>query len=164
MDIGCLEVIVHRKSSVLFRFLQVLLIMLCVVFILIGMVAWPALIIGAACGVGAWFVSKEVDVDYEYSYVDRELRVAKVMRKESRKNMGTYELDKMEICGPVKSVHLDNYHHKTELKTIDYSSRTEQDPDPRFEIYFAEYKLLIEPDEELKKVLKQTFPSKVFLD
>jgi hypothetical protein len=164
MDIGCMEVVVERKNSPGMKFLYVFLIMMAIVFIFIGLVGlWPAMIIGVGCGVGAWFASKNIDIDYEYDYVEKELRVAKIMRKESRKNLGTFDLDKMEICAPASSYRLDNYHHK-DVKVFDYSSHMKKDPDPRFEIYFSDQKLVIEPDKELLKVLRQTFPSKVYTE
>ena len=50
------------------------------------------------------------------------------------------------------------------MKTLDYSSREEKKPDPRYELYLSEEKLIIEPNEDLKKVLRQAFPHKFYTD
>ena len=164
MDIGCLEVVVPRRSSPLMKFLRVFLIMMCVAFAILGAMGMlAALLVAVLCGIGAFFAGRHSNVEFEYSYVEKELRVARIMNKEARKNLGSYDLDRMQIGGPIKSYHLDNYNHK-ELKTLDYSSHIDKQPDPRFVLYFEEQKLIFEPDQEMIAVLHQTFPHKFYKD
>ena len=165
LDYGCLEVVVKRRNNPMLKVLNVLLIALAVALIVIGLAPgmWVLLIAGIACGVGAFFVQRDIDVEYEYSYVEKELRVAKIMKKSARKDLGKYDLNKLEIGAPINSYRLDNARHKT-VKTLDYSSREEKKPDPRYELYLSEEKLIIEPNEDLKKVLRQAFPHKFYTD
>ncbi|WP_130837084.1 hypothetical protein [Lachnoclostridium sp. Marseille-P6806] len=164
MDIGCLEVVVARKNSPVMKFLRVLLIMMCIAFAVLGAMGMlAALVVAVACGVGAYFVGRHINVEFEYSYVEKELRVARIMNKEARKSLGSYDLDRMEIGAPIRSYRLENYSRR-EVKTIDYSSGQEQQPDPRYVIYLEDKKLIIEPDEELIGVLRQTFPHKFYKD
>ena len=169
MDIGCLEVVVPRKDNPFMKFLRVFLIMLCVAFIFLCMVStWGigtliALVIGVACGVGAFFVGRNVNIEFEYSYVEKELRIAKIINKENRKSLGKYDLEKMEIAAPIQSIHLDNYNHK-DLKTIDYTSGVINDPDDRYVMFFSDCKVMIEATEDLVNAMRQAEPHKVYRD
>ena len=164
MDTGCLEVVVKRKKSTAMAFLKVLTIMLAVCFALIGLMGiWPALIIAAACAVAAYFVSQNVDVEYEYTYLDRELRLAKIMNLSKRKEIGKYDLEKMEILAPANSYHLDDFKNK-KVRELDYSSHEEKKPDPRYFLYVGgDTKLILEPTTEMVEAIRSFAPRKTFL-
>ncbi len=170
MDIGCIEVVVSRKPNTLFKFLRVLLIMLAVCFLFLGLVGiMAAFIPGIGCLVGYYFVNMNVGIDYEYSYVQKELRIAKIMNKERRKEVATYDLEKMEILAPVRSWHLDSYKNKQIAKDVDYSSGEEKQPDPCYYLYLegnTRLKLELEGEEamQLLDAVKQMAPRKVFTD
>ncbi|MBQ6362394.1 MAG: hypothetical protein IKF45_06585 [Lachnospiraceae bacterium] len=170
MDIGCIEVVVSRKPNTLFKFLRVLLIMLAVCFLFLGLVGiMVAFIPGIACLVGYYFVNMNVGIDYEYSYVERELRIAKIMNKERRKEIATYDLEKLEIMAPVKSWHLDSYNGRQIAKDIDYSSGEEKQPDPCYYLYLegnTRLKLELEGEDaqNLIAAVKQMAPRKVYTD
>ena len=169
LDFGVLEVDVPRKYNTGAKVGQVLLIILTVIFA-IGFIGLSggvqsiiAMVLAFAAGIGAWYVGRFVHIVYEYTYVDRELRVAKILNQEARKRVGQYDLGKMEICAPIHSVHLDNYKHK-QLKTVDVSSHSAEQPGKRWEMYFSDMKLVFEPDEKLADVLKTIAPHKVYKD
>ena len=170
MDNGCIEVVVNTKKNTLMSFLKILLICLTACFVLIGLATglWVAVIIGIATGVGAWFVSRNVNIEYEYSLVDRELRLAKIMDKSSRKSLGSYDLDKMEILAPQGSWHLDGMKNRQVAKTLDYSSHDPQEKGTKFELYIGDTKLLLtlagEEAEVLLGAIRQFAPRKVFKD
>ncbi|MDO4284989.1 MAG: DUF6106 family protein [Eubacteriales bacterium] len=164
MDTGCLEVVVKRKRSTLMSFLKILTIMLAVCFVLLGLMMWPALIIGAACAVAAYFVSQNVEVEYEYTYLDRELRLAKIMNLSKRKEIGKYDLEKMEMFAPASSYHLDEFRNK-KVRELDYSSREEKKPDPRYFMYVGgDTKLILEPSIEMVEAIRAFAPRKTFLN
>ncbi len=110
MDTGCLEIVVKRANNPLKKVMQIVaaaLAAVCVlglfvfgVFSLIGAVLFAAL---------AWYLSQDLNIDYEYAYVDRELRVAKIINKSRRKEVAVYDLNEMEVMAPEKSHHLDSY-------------------------------------------------------
>ena len=170
MDIGCIEVVVSRKPNTLFKFLRVLLIMLAVCFLFLGLVGiMAAFIPGIGCLVGYYFVNMNVGIDYQYSYVQKELRIAKIMNKERRKEVATYDLEKMEILAPVRSWHLDSYKNRQIAKDVDYSSGEEKQPDPCYYLYLegnTRVKLELEGEEatQLLDAVKQMAPRKVFTD
>lgn len=158
------EWLVKRKTPAYMAFLKILFTVLAVFFILIGLLMLPALLIGVACGVAAYFITLNADLEYEYLYVDKELTVDKVMAKSRRKRVAVFSLDKMEIVAPVKSWHLDNYKNRSE-KAVDYSSGEEKQPDKRYVFYYdGQKKIIFEPNEEMIRAMQTVAPRKVFKD
>lgn len=158
------EWLVKRKTPAYMTFLKILFTVLAVFFILIGLLLLPALLLGIACGVAAYFITLNADLEYEYLYVDKELTIDKIMAKSRRKRAAVFSLDKMEIIAPVKSWHLDNYKNRSG-KAIDYSSGEEKQPDKRFVFYYdGQKKIIFEPNEEMIKAMQLVAPRKVFKD
>ena len=92
----------------------------------------------------------------------KELSVDKIMAKSKRKRVGTYSLDRMEVFAPVYSYHLDNFKNR-QVKEKDYSIGEVLQPDGRYAMYYeGGEKILLSPNEELVKVLKNMAPRKVF--
>lgn len=158
------ECLVKKKKSALMSLLRVVLVALAVIFVLIGFAVLPALIIGILFGVAAYFISLNSDLEYEYLYLDKEITIDKVMAKTKRKRVAQYEVERMEILAPVKSYHLDGYKNRT-VKTIDYSSGEEKQPDLRYAMYYdGGIKVILEPNEDMIKAIKNIAPRKVFTD
>ncbi len=158
------EWLVKRKTPAYMAFLKILFTVLAVFFVLIGLLLLPALLIGVICGVAAYFITLNADLEYEYLYVDKELTVDKVMAKSRRKRVAVFSLDKMEIVAPVKSWHLDNFKNRSD-KAVDYSSGEEKQPGKRFVFYYdGQKKVIFEPNEEMIKAMQTVAPRKVFKD
>lgn len=160
------ECLVKAKTSMLGKFVKMLLIMLTAVFI-VGMFFLPPImifmLIGALItGVGAYFVNLFTDLEYEYLYLDRELAVDKVMAKSKRKRVAVYQLDRIEILAPIKSHHLDSYKNRN-AKIKDFSIGEELKPDRRYAMFYeGGEKIILSPSEELIKVMKSSAPRKIF--
>ena len=58
------ECLVKKKTPIYMVFLKILSMVLAVCFVLVGFVFLPALIIGAAIGVGAYFLYLYADLEY----------------------------------------------------------------------------------------------------
>lgn len=110
---------------------------------------------------GAYYCYLQECVEYEYTYISRELTVDKIMMRSRRKKAAVYLLDKMEIGAPENSYHLDNYkNRKCDIK--DYSSRSGK---PAFVFYYeGNQKVVLEQDEKLMKLLQNAAPSKMFMN
>lgn len=161
------ECLVAKKPSFAKRLLKTLLIMFTVVFFLLGMVtvlSIVALIIAIVFGVGAYFAYMNADIEYEYLYLDKEISIDKVMAKSRRKRIVSYDVNRMEILAPVRSYRLDSYKNRT-MKTVDYSSGVEGQPDKRYMmIYEGNTKVILEPSMEMIKAIQTVAPRKVFTD
>lgn len=158
------ECMVKKRAGMLMQFLKILTIMLAVVFILLGCILWPALIIGILMAVAAYFVSLNTDLEYEYLYLDREISVDKVMAKSKRKKVAQYDVQRMEILAPMNSYHLDGYKNR-KVKTVDYSSGVVSQPEARYVMYYeGDLKIILEPNEQMLRAIKNVAPRKVFTD
>lgn len=86
------------------------------------------------------------------------------MAKTKRKRIATYHLDRIEILAPIRSYHLDNYKNRN-AKVKDYSVGEELKPDKRFAMYYeGGEKILLNPSEEMIKIMKNVAPRKIFSD
>lgn len=160
------ECLVARKSSLLFNFLKILLIMLTAVFLFFGIVFGIAagLIIGIAAGVGAYFAAMNSSIEYEYLYLEKEISVDKVMAKSRRKKAGTYSVEKMEIFAPLNSHRLDSYKNRN-TKTLDFSSGIAAQPERRYMMVCnGGLNVILEPNEAMIKAVQSAAPRKVFTD
>lgn len=158
------ECLVARTGSPLLRFLKMLFIMLTVVFVVIGVVFIPGLLVAIGTGIAAYFSYMNADVEYEYLYLDREISVDKVMAKSRRKKVSSYSLEKMEIFAPLNSHRLDSYRNR-QLKTVDYSSGIAAQPERRYMmIWNGDTKIILEPNAEMVKAIQAIAPRKVFTD
>ena len=165
MSESYIEVMVQRKPSGAMLFLKYLLIGLAVVLFFASFIFSNfAIILAIACGVGSYFVGMYASVEYEYLYLDKEITIDKVLNKSKRKRVGTYQVDKMEILAPLKSYHLDSFKNR-QVKELDYSSGVAGQPETRYCFYYeGSQKVIIEPNEEFIKLVKNVAPRKVFSD
>lgn len=168
METGCLEIVVNRKTSTLVKAMRSIAVVLAVCFCLLTFITlnFFLLIPVAACAVGAYLLWLESSVDYEYEYVEKELRVAKILQKQRRKELAVYDLTKMEILAPADSYHLDSFKNK-DLKVIDYSSGREEDKKDRYVLILSDNTKLIldltgDYGKELLEILRTYYPRKVF--
>lgn len=161
------ECLVKGKSSVLMKFLQIVLMILTVLSVMclmVNVLGIVALILAIGCGVGAYFASMYANVEYEYLYLDKEITIDKVLNKAKRKRVGVFSVDKMEILAPVNSYHLDDFKNR-QVKTADYSCGVEKKPETRYCMYYnGEKKLILEPSEAMVKAIRNVAPRKVFMD
>ena len=129
---------------------------------LVMMIGAPIMIVLAAVFAGAsYYCYMQEWVEYEYTYISRELTVDKIMARSKRKQVAAYLLDKMEIGAPEKSYRLDGWRSR-KCSVKDYSSKTGK---PVFVIYYeGNKKIVLEADEGLMQMLRNAAPSKMFLD
>ncbi len=164
MSDSYVECLVKAKQSPLAKVGYVLLVILTVIFFLAGVVMGYAFIAAIATGVGAYFVKRNTNLEYEYLYLDKEITVDKIMNQVKRKRVATYSVDRIEILAPIKSYHLDNYRNR-QATVKDYSVGEELQPDLRYVMYYeGGEKVILNPSESMLKILRNVAPRKVFLD
>ncbi len=113
---------------------------------------------------GASYLVKSMNLEYEYILTNNELDVDKIMNKERRKRYFTIDIKQINVMA-----HIDNDQRKPEFerasKTIDISSG-EKGPNTYVIVYPIKEeltKIIIEPNDEMKKEIFKQAPSKVFL-
>lgn len=132
-----------------------------------GIMIHPLLLIGAiGLGVACYFIIPKTDLEYEYLFVNGELDIDMVMAKSKRKKAKSLNLAEADMMAPVNSHRMDYYNGNQKMKILDYSSGNQEHK--RFAIITKldgeSCKVIIEPDEALAHAMKNSAPSKVFLD
>ena len=106
------------------------------------------------------------DLEYEYLFVNGEFDIDMVMSKSKRKKVMSMNLSEADLVAPLDSHRMDYYNGNSRLKTLDYSSGNPEHK--RFAIIMKaggeNSRIIIEPDDEMAKAIKNSAPSKVFLD
>ncbi len=156
-----LEILVARKRNMAAAALKIVCGVLAV-FSLIIMLYSPLFLLAALVFAAlAYFCHLQEWIEYEYTYVGRELSVDKIMARSRRKKAAEYQVDKMEIGAPEGSSHLDDYRNR-DCALKDYSSKG---GGKRFVIYYeGREKLILEADEKLLQALRSAAPSRIFLN
>lgn len=162
------EVLVKKQSKPWYSFVKGLLGFSTVwMFVVLGIMQVNVIfiVLGAVMGVVFYFVCWEMDLEYEYLYVNGELSVDKIMGKASRKQCVVITFDQVEIVAPTGSWHLSDY-TKQNCAKLDYSSATGDD-----NVYAMYYKgkkgltkLLFEPNAKMIEAMKMNSPRKVFTE
>ncbi|HKM04241.1 MAG TPA: DUF6106 family protein [Lachnospiraceae bacterium] len=160
-----IELLVKKKQTTADLLLRYALLGLTISFGLVGIVFQPIILFGALIfGVITYFVNLFTDLEYEYCYLDKQITIDKVMARTKRKKIMTIEFDRMEILAPLNSHQLDVYKNRPG-KVIDYSSGQAKQPESRYMmIYDGGKKIILEPNEEMLKMIRSVAPRKTFLD
>lgn len=120
-----------------------------------------AIIAAAAFITGFVLLRTRIAIEYEYLYVGKEMTIDKIMGKAKRKTIRRIDMDRVEMVAPIKSWHLDEYKNR-QLKIENYTSMTDQGV--VYAMVSDNSKILIEVNDELIKLFKNTIPRKIFTD
>lgn len=159
------ECLVKGKTSILMQVLKVVLIAITIACGLLGLMGFIVfLVIAVVAGAAAYFVFLNADIEYEYLYLDKEITVDKVMAKSTRKRVGTYKVERIEIFAPIKSYHIGDFKNRM-VKEFDYSGGEVAEPDNRYVLYYeGGEKIILSPSREMVNAVRNVAPRKVFLD
>lgn len=161
------ENIANRGTVIGMQLLRILLIVLTVGCIVLGAFLPPMFLVAIVLGLLAWFVGTRTQIDYDYSYTNGTIDVAKVFTKSSRKHFLTIEMKDVIVVGPVGSDSVRAYQGRG-IRTIDCSSRK---PDANtYEVVYHDSRnggetiLLMDLDGEFLDAMKIVAPSAVHKD
>ncbi|MBQ6322510.1 MAG: hypothetical protein IJI24_06520 [Lachnospiraceae bacterium] len=111
------EILIKKEKKSTDVLLRVALIALTVVLAAAGLlISMLFLIFALAAGVLCYFVSQNLDLEYEYLYVNGDIDVDKIMGKERRKRCGSFALSDLELAAPTGSHELDSYTGKAKIR------------------------------------------------
>ena len=161
------EYLVKKKPTALDAVIKYGLIILTVLAALAGLFVSPVILVLAVIfGVVSYLVIPKTDIEYEYLFVNGELDIDMVMAKTKRKKVNTFDLREADLIAPVNSQRMAYYNNNSKLKILDYSSGDESHR--RFAVIIRAdgdtCKVIIEPDDTMAQAIKNSAPSKVFLD
>lgn len=161
------ELLIKKERTAKDAAIKYGMIVLTVLFAAAGLFISPILLVAAiALGVACYFVLPKTDVEYEYLFVNGELDIDMVMAKSKRKKVMSIDLKEADLVAPLKSHRMDYYNANSKMKTKDYSSGNPEHK--RFAIIAKSggenSRIIIEPDEHMAQAIRNSAPSKVFLD
>ncbi len=163
MNDSYVECMVKRKDSVwnpIIKGVIYALTVISAILALMGMVVMYIPVIGLILLIIFWMPN--LDLEFEYLYLDKEITIDKVMNKQKRKRICVLDLNKMEFIAPENSHELDSYKNRN-AKTRDFSSK---DPEAKKHVmvYNAESGaelICMEPNVEMLKAIRTVFPRKI---
>ena len=161
------ELLVKKEATAKDAIVKYGMIVLTVLAAFAGLFISPiVLILAVALAVACYFVIPRTDLEYEYLFVNGEFDIDMVMAKSKRKKVMTMNLKDADLIAPVNSHRMDYYNGNDRMKTMDYSSGNSSHK--RFAIIIKaggeNSRVIIEPDEQMAQAIKNSAPSKVFLD
>ena len=168
------ELLVKKDKTAKDSLLKYGLIVLTVLAVFAGLIITPlALIIAVALGIACYFVIPKTDVEYEYLFINGDFDIDMIMSKTKRKKVKSFKLSvkslnitECDIMAPLNSHRMDYYNGNQNMKVLDFSSGNPEHK--RFGVITRLdgnlCKIILEPDEALAQAMKNSAPSKVFLD
>ena len=126
--------------------------------------AWSLIALLGLIGLGfaTYFVFRNTNLEYEYSYFEGEMRVDKIMGKATRKKLATFDFNKMDMMAPVDSP---RFHNAQGMKAVNYSTRSAEDTTYGAILYNDQNEqvfLMFTPNEELMAALQRLAPRKIY--
>ena len=161
------ELLVKKESTAKDGIMKYGLIVLTALAVLAGIFVNPLILLAAVVlGIACYFVIPKTDLEYEYLFVNGELDIDMIMSKSKRKRVKSLQLAEADLVAPLKSHRMDYYNGNQKMKTIDFSSGIEDHK--RYAMIVRDSgetcKVILELDDELANTMKNSAPSKVFLD
>ena len=161
------ELLVKKDKTAKDSLLKYGLIVLTVLAVFAGLIITPlALIIAVALGIACYFVIPKTDVEYEYLFINGDFDIDMIMSKTKRKKVKSFKLSESDLTAPLDSHRMDYYNGNQNMKVLDFSSGNPEHK--RFGVITRLdgnlCKIILEPDEALAQAMKNSAPSKVFLD
>lgn len=164
MSESYVEVMVKRETPVTGKLLSLVVTFLIIFTVVLFVMSFnPMLLIGTIIfGVAMYFVRLYTNLEFEYLYVDKELTIDKILAKTKRKKVTKISMERLEVIAPIGSYHLDDYKNRL-VKTPDYSSG-KANAKRYLLVYEGQKSAIIEPGEDLLRMIKNIAPRKVFND
>ena len=161
------ELLVKKDKTAKDSLLKYGLIVLTVLAVFAGLIITPlALIIAVALGIACYFVIPKTDVEYEYLFINGDFDIDMIMSKTKRKKVKSFKLSEADLAALLDSHRMDYYNGNQNMKVLDFSSGNPEHK--RFGVITRLdgnlCKIILEPDEALAQAMKNSAPSKVFLD
>ena len=161
------ELLVKKDKTAKDSLLKYGLIVLTAIAVIAGLIITPLIWIAAvALGIACYFVIPKTDVEYEYLFINGDFDIDMIMSKTKRKKVKSFKLSESDLAAPLDSHRMDYYNGNQNMKVLDFSSGNPEHK--RFGVITRLdgnlCKIILEPDEALAQAMKNSAPSKVFLD
>ena len=161
------ELLVKKEKTPKDTLTKGLLIFMTVLFGFAGLLMHPLFLIGLVLFIVLdYFVIPKTSLEYEYLFINGEFDIDVIMSQSKRKRVMSFSLAESDLVAPVNSHRMDYYNGNQKMKVYDYSSGNPEHK--RFAVITRKNnescRIILEPDEALAAAMKNSAPSKVFLD
>jgi hypothetical protein len=157
------ELLIKQRDSVLNKVLGYTFLVVAVLALPATILVSPFFIIGiVAGGVASFFVYfRRMSVEYEYTYLDKEIRIDRIYNTNSRKQVDTIDLNKMEILAVKGSDALRGYANRQAAVT-DYSAGEDTDDTKVYELWYnGKRKIFLSLNDDFMSPIVRFYPQKV---
>jgi hypothetical protein len=160
------ELLIGQKPNIMNKILGFTMIGLAVLSVISALFVSPFFLAGVVvCGVLSYVIYfRRTVVEYEYTYMDKELRVDRIYNQAKRKQVDVFDLNKAEIVAISTSSALDNYKNR-DAALSDYSTALPDTDELKGYVMFYEgkRKVLFSFNNDMIQAIRTGIPSKVKL-
>ncbi|MCI9148646.1 MAG: hypothetical protein HFG73_10385 [Hungatella sp.] len=159
------EWLVKRKAPASSLIIKAALIALCAVSAFLALTTMFGIIILAAAGAATYYIFQNLNLEFEYLFVNDQITIDKIMGRARRKKAWEGTLGEVQIVAPLDSYILKDY-EKPGMKRLDFASHA-----PNARVYGMIYhgeggqvtKIVFEPNDKILQHIRQRSPRKVVL-
>lgn len=164
------EWLVARKQTTMTACLKALIVTAGAVILLAGMLFATrtyslTLLVGVGAAIGAFYLSKSLNIEFEYIFTSGELNVDKVIDQQRRKTVLKVDMTNVELVAKYQSGAMSTYRNNQDLKVTDYSSQ--KDPENVYALVCTGNETrgiyLFEPNEKMLKMMRNYAPRKIIM-
>lgn len=156
------EWLVKRKPPVYALAVKAVMVVLCLISLFVALTTMLGIILFLVVGAAAYFVFQNMNLEFEYLYVNGQLSIDKIMGRSRRKQVWEGNMETIQIVAPSDSYMLKDY-ETSDMKVQDYSSGQ-----PGAKTYSLiskaggnTVKVIFEPNEKMIHCMRQMNPRKV---
>ena len=162
---GIFECIVERKTPVYAMPAKIGMSLLLTLLLLATLIINPIFfVLAVGFGVFMYFMMPRFNVEWEYTFLDGELRIDRIFSRSSRKRYLELLFDRVDAIAPLKSDDIARNLNNPGFSKVDCSSKSGDDSKVYGILYSDEKSrkvILFEPDEMMLKALRRYSPRKV---
>lgn len=157
------ELLIKQKESFKNKIIGYAMVGCGIVCAIAGISVHPLAFIGVILfGVLSYFLYfSKMEIEYEYTYMDKELRIDRIYNASKRKSFAVLDLNKMEIAASITSDHVKSYFNRG-LKMHDCSTQLPDNDELKgYLLCFPTECYCISVTDEFLKAMRTTMPNKV---
>ena len=156
------EWLVKRKPPVYAIAVKAVMIVLCIIAVFLSLTTVFGVIVLLVVGALTFFVFQNMNLEYEYLYVNGQLSIDKIMGRARRKQVWEGNMETIQFVAPSDSYMLKDY-ETSDMKVVDYSSG--QTGVKTYSMISKSggntTKVIFEPNERMLHCMRQMHPRKV---
>lgn len=156
------EWLVKRKTPGYAYAMKGVMVVFCVIAGFLALTTAFGILILAAVGAAAYFLFQNMNLEFEYLFVNGQLTIDKIMGRSRRKKAWEGTMEEIQIAAPSDSYLLKDY-ERPNMKLMDFSSQISG-----VKTYTIIHqagantsKIIFEPNDQILKCMRQRHPRKV---